>query len=332
MGRFTLSGGGPAEANVLRRALGVLWIADALVKLALPFGGRPGEQSYEQIMTAESGPPGFHHILAWETSVFVSHPFLWWLPAAVELGIGIWLAARPGSRRALAVSAGWALAVWAAGEGLGGLAAGGSLLADYPGAALLYAVAAVVLFPRREPRDGAGGPVPAAEAGIARQRSRVAWLALWIGAAFFTALPQTGTNSMPFMLTVSESEAPGPLHALDVAELRWLTVGHTNLLGFAVAAACLAIGFLVFLGWLTRLALSLSILIALAAWVAAQNLGGILTGSATDVGTGPAWIVLALAFWPAARTRASRAGEPAPAAAASRPPEEAREAAGIDPA
>ena len=281
-------------------------------------------------MTAESGPLGFHHILAWETNVFLHHPFLWWLPAAVELGIGIWLAARPASRRALAVSAAWALTVWAAGEGLGGLAAGGSLLADYPGAALLYAVAAAVLFPRREPRDGVSGPVPAAEAGVVGQWSRVAWLALWIGAAFFTAMPQPGTNSTPFMLTVNESEAPGPMRALDVAELRWLTVSHTNLLGFAVAAACLAIGFMIFLGWLPRLALSLSILIALAAWVGAENLGGILTGSATDVGTGPVWILLALAFWSAARTRVPWAGEPEPAA--SRRAEEAREAAGIDPA
>jgi hypothetical protein len=96
--------------------------------------------------------------------------------------------------------------VWAAGGGLGGLAAGGSLLADYPGAALLYAMAALVLFPRREPRDG---PVPAAEAGFLGQWSRAAWLALWIGAAFSTVLPQTGTNSMPFMLVHRRGYRPG---------------------------------------------------------------------------------------------------------------------------
>lgn len=315
MGRFRLSGGAPAAANAARRVLGVLWIADALVKLALPFGDRPGEQSYEQIMTAESAPPGFHQIFAWETNVFQAHPLLWWLPAAVELSVGAWLVLRPASRRALAASAGWALVVWAAGEGFGGLAAGGSLLAGYPGAALLYAVASIVLFPRREERDGAGA---AAEAGLLGQWGRVPWLVLWTGAAFFTAAPQNGTNGMPFMLALDESEAPGPLHAMDAAELRWLTVGNTNLLGYAVAGACLAIGFMVFLGWLPRLFLSLSILITLAAWAAVENFGGILTGSAADVGTGPVWVLLALAFWPAAGIRASRAGEPAPAAAAAR--------------
>ncbi len=52
-------------------------------------------------------------------------------------------------------------------------------------------------------------------------------------------------------------------------------------------------------------------LMALAVWVGTQNFGGILTGSSTDVGTGPAWILLALAFWPAARTRIPAAGKPA---------------------
>jgi len=306
MGRFAMGGGAPT-ADALRRALGALWIADALVKVILPFD-RPGEQSYEQIMTAESAPAALQRFFAWETHVFVSHPFLWWLPAAAELAVGIWLVLWPGSRRALAVSAGWALLVWAVGEALGGLASGGSLLADYPGAALLYAAAAVVLFPRTTPRDAAAPP---AEAGLAGPWSRTVWLALWIGAAFFSAMPQTGTNSMPFMLAINRSEAPGPLHALDSAELRWLTVGNTNLLGFAVAGACLAIGFLVFLGWLPRLMLSISILLALASWFAMENLGGIVTGSSTDVGTGPVWVLLAVAFWPAARVSAGGAGDPA---------------------
>jgi hypothetical protein len=56
VGRFTPGIGAPAAANALRRAPGVLWIADALVKLSLPFGDQPGEQSYGQIMTAESTP------------------------------------------------------------------------------------------------------------------------------------------------------------------------------------------------------------------------------------------------------------------------------------
>jgi len=216
---------------------------------------------------------------------------------------------------------------------MGGLFGGvPSVLTGYPGAALLYVLAAAVLFRARWPRDEA---TAAAEAGVlGLYWSRMAWLALWIGAAFFTALPQTGEGGMPFMLTTSETEAPGPLRSLDSSELRWLTVGHTTSLGIAVAVACLAVGFTVFLGVLPRVFLWLSALIALAGWVAMENLGGILTGSSTDVGTGPIWILLALAFWPLSRTAARRAGpaaaagEPRPAA----PEREAQPASGRDPA
>jgi hypothetical protein len=71
------------------------------------------------------------------------------------------------------------------------------------------------------------------------------------------------------------------------------------------------LGFMIFLGWLPRLTLSLAILLVPAAWAATQNLGGILTGSSTDVGTGPVWVLLAVAFWPAARVSAGGAGDPA---------------------
>jgi len=238
-------------------------------------------------------------------------------------------------------SAGWALVVWVAGEGMGGLTAGvSSVLTGYPGAALLYAIAAAVLFPRRRPREDAAA---AAEAGIMGQYSRMLWLALWLGAAFFTALPQTGPGGLVFMLFTNEQEAPGPLRSLDAAELGWLTVGHTTMLGIAVAVACLAVGFGVFLGAgfgaflaaLPRLFLSLGVLIALAVWVAVQNLGGILTGSAADVGAGPVLILLALAFWPAgARARSRRAGRQRAAGAPPLAPaqREAQPAAGSDPA
>ena len=162
----------------------------------------------------------------------------------------------------------------------------------------------------------------------------MAWLALWIGAAFFTALPQTGEGGMPFMLTTSETEAPGPLRSLDSSELRWLTVGHTTSLGIAVAVACLAVGFTVFLGALPRVFLWLSALIALAGWVAMENLGGILTGSTTDVGTGPVLILLALAFWPAAGRARRWLARPQPAAAGAStaaPQRETQPTAGPDP-
>jgi hypothetical protein len=327
------TGGAAAWADGLRRALGVLWLADGLVKILIPFGGRAADQAYAQIMTAETSVPGLHQFLAWQTRLILAHPFLWWGPAAVELCLGGWLLARPASRRALAASAGWALVVWAAGEGLGGLFGGASsILTGYPGAALLYAVAAGVLFPRHPPRAEA---VSAAEAGIAGLWSRLAWLALWLGAAFVTALPQNGINAPVSMLFINQHKAPGPLPSIDKAELSWLTVGHTILLGIAVAVVCLAVGLTVFLGVMPRTFLALSAVIAVTGWVGMQNLAGVLTASSTDVGTGPVLVLLALAFWPTGgRTRRWLARQQ-PAQDATAPPapqHEAQQPAGAEPA
>src|SRR5260221_7390764 len=165
---------------------------------------------------------------------------------------------------------------------MGGLPSGvSSLLTGYPGAALLYAAAAAVLLPARESRQNAAAAAEMGVLGI--YWSRVTWLVLWMGAALFSAPPQTWEGGLVFMLSTKQAEAPGALRSLDSAELRWLTVGNTTVLGITLAVTCLAVGFAVFLGALPRLFLTVSVLIAVATWVAAENLGGILTGPTTDV-------------------------------------------------
>jgi len=142
----------------------------------------------------------------------------------------------------------------------------------------------------------------------------VAWIFLWIGAALFTALPQVGENGLEFMLTTEQAEGAGPLRSMDTGLLRWLTVENMTRLGFAAAAVCVVVGFTVFLGAWPRVFLSLVMLAALVDWVVFQNFGGISTGASTDVGTGPALMLLACAFWPLHAVRA-RQTEDAPAAA-----------------
>jgi len=71
------------------------------------------------------------------------------------------------------------------------------------------------------PAAGAGKAAAAAEMGVLGiYWSRATWLGLWMGAALFTALPQTGEGGLVFMLSTNQAEAPGPLRSLDSSELR----------------------------------------------------------------------------------------------------------------
>ena len=141
--------------------------------------------------------------------------------------------------------------------------------------------------------------------------------------------------ALVFMLSANQAEAPGALRSLDSSELRWLTVGNTTVLGITLAVACLAVGFAVLLGALLRLFLTVGVLIAVAGWVATENLNNILTNSTTDVGTGPLLILIALAFWPAGGRAGRWLARQQPAGGVSARPEPGREAqpaAGHDPA
>jgi hypothetical protein len=75
--------------------------------------------------------------------------------AVIQLLLGLGIAWRPTVRLALAASVAWALAVWWLGEGLGGLLAGtASPVNGAPGAVLLYALLAILLWPSgRDPSD-----------------------------------------------------------------------------------------------------------------------------------------------------------------------------------
>ena len=76
----------------------------------------------------------------------------------------------------------WALGVWTIGEGIGGIFMGGtSLLTGAPGAALLYAIVAVVIWPPRI-RAGAG---------------RAAWAAVWVGSALLELASNQSRRGRP---------------------------------------------------------------------------------------------------------------------------------------
>jgi hypothetical protein len=188
--------GGAARVLTRRRlemALGVLWLVDAALQWqpymfsSAFFGNMLG--------MANMGLPGpVPAVLYQTTTMLAAHPVIWNAAfASLQLAIGAGLLWGCTAALARPVSIAWALAVWMVGEGFGGLFMPGvSALNGAPGAALLYALIALILWPRR-PSDGPA--VAVADTGLLGGRGALwCWTVLWSGLAL---LELGGANHAP---------------------------------------------------------------------------------------------------------------------------------------
>src|ERR1700751_3265242 len=158
---FTTSPGTDAR-RVLQLVLAGIWVLDGLLQFqsfmyteafGLMIGG-----------TARGNPGVIARPIGWNAA-FVEHHLV--LPntvfATVQLLLGLGIAFRPTVRAALAASIAWSIGVWGFGEGLGGgLSGGADPLNGAPGAVIIYALLAVLLWPADRP--GAPAPFVAARA------------------------------------------------------------------------------------------------------------------------------------------------------------------------
>lgn len=279
---FAVRAGGLERARLLQLALALMWLVDSALQYQ-PF--MFGRSFVSQVIAPnEVGQPGFvaapiglaSHLIEPRVVVFNA------LAASIQLVIGLGLLYRPAVKAALLVSSAWALGVWWIGEGLGGLLTGtASPLTGAPGAALLYVFVGLLAWP---------------QPGVGARSARRAWAVLWAGSALLWLLPSNRAAD-----GVSEQIAAAP------AGMGWLTSIHTALAdaaaGHGLAVACVAatlsmiVGVSLPAGRLERPALALAAAIALAYFVVGQGMGGILTGSGTDPGSGPLLLVLAAALY-----------------------------------
>jgi hypothetical protein len=277
----------------LQIALGVMWLIDGALQLQ-PF--MFGRSFVTQIIAPnEVDQPGviavpirlIAHLI--EPRVALFNLFA----VSIQVLIGVGLIYRPTVKAALLTSFGWALGVWWIGEGLGGLFTGhASPLTGAPGAALLYVVAGLIAWPRAHSRTGT-----AVVGGILGERgARTAWALLWLGSAALWLLPANRADA-----AVHDAIANAPSGA------RWLTSVQATVaatasgdgLAIALAAAGLSatLGLAVLFARGAKPALALSAAIGLVCFFVGQGMGGILTGSGTDPGTGPLIILLAIAIY-----------------------------------
>ncbi len=222
--------------------------------------------------------------------------------AIVQLVIAIGLFVPATMRIALAASVGWSLLVWWLGEGLGGVLAGPvSPLAGLPGAVILYAVIALLLWPTK-PRPASGSPRPAprliAQGVLRRSGATVAWLLTWAMFAVEDLLP---ANRAPDGLR-QQIDGMADGEPSWIADLNRSVAGalarHGSPASIILALLCAFIGASIVVPSLSRLGVLAAVAFALLIWIVGQDFGQIATGSATDPNSGPPLVLLALCYWP----------------------------------
>jgi hypothetical protein len=262
--------------------------------------------------TAGGNPSVVARPITWDATLVEHHLVLLnTIFATIQLLLGLGIAFRPTLRLALAASIAWSLGVWWFGEGLGGVLNGtASPVNGAPGAVILYALLAVLLWPADRPAAApfAAAPFIAAPFTAARavgaRVARALWLVLWASLAWFALTPANrAPQALNAMIAGLESGEPGWLSDIDKGAASLLAhQGLAASIGLATALAAIAVG--VYLPRpATRAAVLLAIVVAFVIWIAGQDFGGILAGGATDPDSGLLLVLVALAYWPSGAGR-----------------------------
>jgi len=209
--------------------------------------------------------------------------------ATIQLLLGAGIAYRKTVRPALAASIAWAVGVWWFGEGLGGVLNGtASPLNGAPGAVIIYALLAVLLWPADRER---AAPFTAARA-VGARAARVLWLVLWLSLAYFALTPANrAPQALSGVITDMAAGEPGWLADVDKGAASFVSgQGLAASIVLAMALAVIAAGV-----YLPRPA---AMVVATVIWVFGEAFGAIMAGGATDPNSGPLLVLLALAYWP----------------------------------
>jgi hypothetical protein len=287
----------PDTRRMLQLALAAIWLLDAV----LQYQSFMFTKAFGQMLggTAAGNPGVIAGPISWDAHLVEQHDVLLnSIFATVQLLIAIGIACRPTVKLALAASIAWSLAVWWLGEGLGEVLTGSaSPVNGAPGAVILYALLAVLLWPHDRQNAPPARFIAARAVGL--RTAKVLWLILWGSLAYFAVLPANRTpQGLHDMIAGMADGEPGWLMALEnhAAAL----VAHHGLavsVALAVLLAVIAIG--VFLpAPAARTAIVVAVVVSGAIWIIGQALGEIFTRGGTDPNSGPLLILLALAFWP----------------------------------
>jgi hypothetical protein len=269
----------------VQSVLGLIWLLDG----ALQFQSFMYGSGFTSMLTGmESGQPHWlSSSVGWGARLAGGHQGFWnTLFALTQVAIGLGLLVRPTVRLALAGSFVWVFIVWWFGEAFGMLFANAAgPLTGAPGAVLLYGMIGLIVWPNDRP----GGLIGA-------RGARIAWAALWVLMAWLWLIPaNSGANAVSGQIGAAPS-GMGWLNTV-LAHASIATRSNGFLIALILAAISVTIGIAVAVDWESRTFLWLAIWIGALYWIFGQGFGGLATGTATDVNSGPLWILLACAIF-----------------------------------
>jgi hypothetical protein len=286
----------PDERRMLQLVLATIWLFDGILQLQpIMFTRQFGSDMLAP--TADGNPSPLAHSVLWASRIISDHSVgTDAVFAAFQILLALGIAWRPTVKAALAASVLWAGLVWWFGEGLGGVISNAaSTVGGSPGAVLIYAVIAVLLWPA----DRAGpDPSSTAARAVGEHTSRLIWLVLWGVLACFALLGvNRSADGLHDLVAAMGPGEPGWLagldrHAAHVLDHRGLSVSIT----LAVVLGVVALS-----AYMprrpARALTAVAVAVAVVIWVFGQNFGEVFSGTATDPNTGPLLALLALAYW-----------------------------------
>lgn len=298
--------------------LGVLWLLDGALQLQHQMF--TSNFATQVIAPAAQGQPRVvSGVMNFGIHILLLHPAVFnTLFAIIQLGLGVLILWKRTAKLGLILSIIWGLLVWYVGEGAGGIFSTHTLLLmGAPGAALIYAILALGVMPKK------AGQKDQEEAKHPAYWLALVWAALWVGGAIYQLLPgQDSVSSLSSMIAGNARGAPGWLAALDNHVAHTINGSGTSTSSMAgmhmtasqmaqmptqsdsgywfillLALVQLFIGLAIFMPSLVRkFAIGLGIILSIGFWFVGQSLGTYFTGLATDPNSAPLFILLAVSI------------------------------------
>lgn len=283
---------------LLTWALGLTWLIDAGLQFQ-PFMFT-SDFPRSTLQTAGQGSPRWvSGPVTWSATLMAHHiVVLNALFAVTQLAIGVGLLMPRLRKPALVASVVWSLLVWWLGEGLGMMFAGPVMVfMGLPGAVVLYALIAILVWPRTETREGS----VATASPLTAMGAKLAWFGLWGLFTLETLMPANRTPSaLHDMVAGMSTGEPRWIKAIDAAGAQ-VVEGRGTQASIVLAVLFAIVAVSVFAPpRLLKAGLILACVLAAVIWVFGEDLGTIATGRATDPNSGPLLALLAFCYWPVA--------------------------------